>query len=72
MASNPLDEARAAALQEASRTPAYKKVRRVDPQELHNLWDDPAYAETRAQLTETLLREMFEAVDESPRARRRA
>jgi phenylpropionate dioxygenase-like ring-hydroxylating dioxygenase large terminal subunit len=33
MASNPLDEARAAALQEASRTPAYKKVRRVDPQE---------------------------------------
>ena len=46
--------------------------RRVDPQELHNLWDDPAYAETRARLTEALLREMFGAIDESPRARRRA
>jgi phenylpropionate dioxygenase-like ring-hydroxylating dioxygenase large terminal subunit len=33
MASNPLDEARTAALQEASRAPAYKKVRRVNPQE---------------------------------------
>lgn len=45
---------------------------RADPHELHNLWDDPLYASIRASLTESLMREMLDAVDVSPHARRRA
>jgi arylsulfatase A-like enzyme len=44
----------------------------VDPQETHNLWDDLAHHDVRAALTEQLVQEMMELVDQSPRARRRA
>ena len=43
-----------------------------DPDELNNRWDDAEYADIRARLTETLMREMLETVDKSPRGRMRA
>ncbi len=43
-----------------------------DPQELHNRWDDAAYAGVKARLIEALMREMIDNVDQSPRGRRRA
>lgn len=43
-----------------------------DPDESHNLWDEPAYAGARARLMEQLVHEMLENVDQSPRGRRRA
>jgi arylsulfatase A-like enzyme len=46
--------------------------RRNDPRESNNLWDDPAHAKTRAALTEQLVHEMMDLVDQSPRALRRA
>ncbi len=45
---------------------------RNDPDETHNRWDDPAYANTRAHLMEQLTQELLANVDQSPRARRRA
>jgi arylsulfatase A-like enzyme len=45
---------------------------RDDPDETHNRWDDPAYANTRAHLMEQLTQELLANVDQSPRARRRA
>lgn len=45
---------------------------RDDPDETHNLWDDPGYANTRAHLMEQLTQELLANVDQSPRARRRA
>ena len=44
----------------------------ADPDETHNLWDEPAHAKTRAALTEKLVHEMMDLVDQSPRALRRA
>ena len=32
-----------------------------DPEDLHNLWDDPAYADIRRQLTERLLAELIDS-----------
>ena len=46
--------------------------RRGDPDESNNLWDDPAHAKIRAALTEQLVHEMMDLVDQSPRALRRA
>ena len=43
-----------------------------DPQELNNRWDDAAYAGVKARMTDALMREMLDNVDQSPRARRRA
>ena len=43
-----------------------------DPHETFNLWDEAAYVETRLRLTEELTQSMMDAVDQSPRARRRA
>jgi arylsulfatase A-like enzyme len=45
---------------------------RDDPDETHNRWDDPAYANMRAHLMEQLTQELLANVDQSPRARRRA
>jgi hypothetical protein len=36
------------------------------------LWDEPSQAATRADLTERLVQAMMAAVDQSPRAMRRA
>ena len=44
----------------------------ADPHESHNLWDEPSAASTRARLMEDLTQEMMQAVDQSPRARKRA
>ncbi len=43
-----------------------------DPNETCNLWDDPSQTVTRAHLTERLAQAMMDAVDQSPRAVRRA
>ena len=43
-----------------------------DPDETHNLWDHLAHSEVRSRLLETLVQNMIENVDQSPRARRRA
>ena len=43
-----------------------------DPDETFNLWDEPSEATTRARLTERLVHAMMDAVDQSPRAVRRA
>jgi len=43
-----------------------------DPNETFNLWDEPSQAVTRAHLTERLAQAMMDAVDQSPRAVRRA
>jgi arylsulfatase A-like enzyme len=43
-----------------------------DPDETHNLWDHPAHSEVRSRLLETLVQNMIQNVDQSPRARRRA
>lgn len=40
-----------------------------DPDESHNLWDEPAHRETRAQLTQALMHKMLAAVDTSPTVR---
>jgi len=45
---------------------------RNDPDEAHNLWDEPAFRNVRLQLGESLAQEMLEQVDQSPHARRRA
>jgi arylsulfatase A-like enzyme len=46
--------------------------RRNDPDESHNLWDDPGHAKKRGELTDRLVHEMIDLVDQSPRALRRA
>lgn len=43
-----------------------------DPDETFNLWDEPDHAGLRARLTEQLAHAMMDAVDQSPRAVRRA
>ena len=43
-----------------------------DPDETFNLWGEPSEATTRARLTERLVHAMMDAVDQSPRAVRRA
>ena len=43
-----------------------------DPDQLNNLWDDPAHIETRAQLSQQLLDHMIGQMDESPRSIRLA
>ena len=44
----------------------------VDPDEIHNRWDDEAYAPVKSKLLEHLAQEMLTNVDQSPHARRRA
>ena len=41
---------------------------RDDPLEFNNLWNDPAHAKTRAELTERLARRMMDLTDSSPLA----
>jgi arylsulfatase A-like enzyme len=43
-----------------------------DPDESHNLWDDPTHAKVRAELGERLIQEMLQNVDQSPHAKHRA
>ncbi len=43
-----------------------------DPDETFNLWNEPSQAAIRARLTEQLVQAMMDAVDQSPRAVRRA
>jgi arylsulfatase A-like enzyme len=43
-----------------------------DPHESSNLWNDPAHAGVRAELTNRLVHEMLDQVDTSPRAASRA
>jgi arylsulfatase A-like enzyme len=43
-----------------------------DPGEFENLWDDPAHAKTRAQMTEKLLLTEIEHIDRAPLPTRRA
>lgn len=43
-----------------------------DPDQLDNLWDDAAHAETRARLTQQLVDHMIEQMDESPLSNRLA
>jgi arylsulfatase A-like enzyme len=43
-----------------------------DPDESHNRWDDADYAAVRGGLSERLLRQMMNAVDQSPRSQRKA
>ena len=45
---------------------------RADPDETHNLWDDPAYAVQRGTLAIQMAREMTLIMDESPLANRLA
>jgi len=45
---------------------------REDPRETRNLWDDPAYAKTRAELVERLARRMMATAETSPFPARRA
>ncbi len=37
-----------------------------DPNEMDNLWDDPAHADVRSELLEILARKQIELVDRSP------
>ncbi len=37
-----------------------------DPDEIENLWDDPAHRETRAALTERMLRRMIDLQENAP------
>ncbi len=37
-----------------------------DPDEMVNLWDDPAHSDVRAELMEILARKQIELVDRSP------
>jgi arylsulfatase A-like enzyme len=37
-----------------------------DPREMHNLWDAPAAAKAKAELTERLLQKMLELAERSP------
>lgn len=39
----------------------------ADPHELHNLWDEPASAATKLELTERLVQKMMELAEHSPR-----
>ena len=43
-----------------------------DPGEFDNLWDNPAHAKTRAQMTEKLLLAEIEHIDRVPLPTRRA
>ena len=43
-----------------------------DPNETHNLWDDPAHASVKADLSLRLNHLLADLMDESPRAQRRA
>lgn len=43
-----------------------------DPRETHNLWDDPAHAGVKAELSLRLNHLLADLMDESPRAQRRA
>ncbi|MCB1357971.1 MAG: sulfatase-like hydrolase/transferase [Maritimibacter sp.] len=43
-----------------------------DPRETRNLWDDPAHASTKAELSLRMIDHLTAQMDESPRARRRA
>ena len=40
--------------------------RSTDPQELHNLWDEPAHQALRATMTERMLRSMIKLSETSP------
>ncbi|WP_347919674.1 sulfatase-like hydrolase/transferase [Paracoccus marcusii] len=42
--------------------------RNEDPHNLHNLWDDPAFAETQGALTRRLLNRVIGLMDDSPKA----
>jgi len=46
--------------------------RHADANETRNLWDDPGHAAIRAELTERLVREMMDTMEECPRANRLA
>jgi arylsulfatase A-like enzyme len=39
----------------------------ADPYELHNLWDEPASAGIRHELTERLVQKMMDMAERSPR-----
>jgi hypothetical protein len=41
-----------------------------DPDETHNLWDDPAHFITRAHLAERLTHHLIAQMDENPSANR--
>ena len=41
---------------------------RNDPDETHNRWDDPGFADVKAELTNRLAHEMIDSMDRSPRA----
>jgi arylsulfatase A-like enzyme len=43
-----------------------------DPNESHNLWDDPTHTKIRAELSERLIQEMLQNIDHSPHAKHRA
>ena len=43
-----------------------------DPRETNNLWDDPAHASVKAELSLRLNHLLADLMDESPRAQRRA
>lgn len=45
---------------------------RNDPDESDNLWNSPAHAALRSDLTERLTRQMIDAMDKSPRSQRSA
>ena len=40
-----------------------------DPHELHNLWDEPASAAIKLELTERLVQKMMDMAERSPRPR---
>ena len=44
----------------------------ADPRETQNLWDNPQYAEVKANLSLTLIRHLTAQMDESPRSVRKA
>jgi arylsulfatase A-like enzyme len=44
----------------------------ADPNETHNVWDDPAYAQAKAELSLRLIAHLTLQMDESPRATRLA
>ena len=45
---------------------------KAGPRETHNRWDDPAYADVKAELSLRLNHLLADTMDESPRAQRRA
>ena len=43
-----------------------------DPNEMHNLWDEPAAAAAKRDMTEALVHKMMELAERSPRPTRTA